>query len=279
MNKHFHALAVNLRTGAIVKLWSNVVMNGDNALGHTYTDDDGKKYKRRSNDPQVFQDVDSDNETLIAVRLPRLDVMMEQQTLPDGYTYCERVVGEAIARVGNEQSAEVELKKSYNDYLALRAIHACKDWRLAACYKNYSLPFIAMVAPKQANPADKIHFTSKGNCLLFTGDPGQTVVTLENTCKWNYIYIVHPDGSVTEHSPAEITDTEGVDDDGEYILPSAAWVDHLIHPRVLWAFALKYKAIVDERAAEVATARWLLETGYFDELCKTNKFFDPNINL
>lgn len=112
------------------------------------------------------------------------------------------------------------------------------------------------------------YYSPRGHQLLYVGDPVSVpVITLENYTKWYEIYVISPEGRV-----------EKVDSDlvlavlGEY--HDAQICDHVFHPRLLYRIAQELGGEVEERAAEVAAGRWMLEARNTDEF----HFSDPNIN-
>lgn len=99
-------------------------------------------------------------------------------------------------------------------------------------------------------------YTSKRNHpLLFVGEPStDPILTAENYTKWYELYLVQPDGSVTEVAVEDLQLVMEQHDD-------ARWVDHLYHPRLIYWLADQLKAEIDERLIEVAIGRWILESG------------------
>lgn len=97
-------------------------------------------------------------------------------------------------------------------------------------------------------------FTSKrGKPLLCqTTYPEKSIITLENYSKWYSIYLIEPDGSVTEIDHKiinEISDSVG----------RVLSISHNYHPLLLEKLGEKLDCYVDEISIEVATGRWYLE--------------------
>ena len=115
------------------------------------------------------------------------------------------------------------------------------------------------------------YLSPRGIPLLYIGKPlDKPVVTLENYTKWYKIYLVMPDGSVVEKCVSDV-------DENHRFLKQHYWVDHLIHPRALYALADQLGGYTEERSLEVAMARWIGETGNFDELMKKENFYSPDL--
>lgn len=78
------------------------------------------------------------------------------------------------------------------------------------------------------------------------------VVTLENYCKWYWIFIVFPNGYVTR---AEYNTLSALED--KYGKPLMG--DHIFHPKLLELLAEHLEGVVDEVTLETALGRWMLE--------------------
>lgn len=86
--------------------------------------------------------------------------------------------------------------------------------------------------------------------LLYVGDPPtETVLTVENYCKWYRLHLVHPDGSVEPIPfPMDCEQTGG-----------SGFVDHVPHPRAVVEEAHRRDVVLHDAAMERITGRWALE--------------------
>lgn len=123
---------------------------------------------------------------------------------------------------------------------------------------------------KSLNPhaSNRTYLSPRGHLLLYVGEPiDKPIITLENYTKWYEIYLIKPEGAV-----------EKVDNDivlavlGEH--RDAQICDHVFHPRLLYRVAQELEGELEERAAEVAAGRWMLEVRETDDF----NFSDPAIN-
>lgn len=114
------------------------------------------------------------------------------------------------------------------------------------------------------------YLSPRGIPLLYIDKPlDKPVITLENYTKWYNIYLVMPDGSVVEKSVADV-------DENHRFLKQHYWVDHLVHPSALHALADQLGGYTEERSLEVSMARWITESGEFDEFMNAHNFFAPD---
>lgn len=103
-------------------------------------------------------------------------------------------------------------------------------------------------------PEIRTYLSKRGFPLLFVQPPLDVpVLTAENYDKWYELYLVQPDGSVTQVDSTAVLDVADKH-------PDARWVDHLYHPRLLYRLAKHLGAELDERLLEVATGRWIFES-------------------
>jgi hypothetical protein len=88
--------------------------------------------------------------------------------------------------------------------------------------------------------------------LLYTGEPLDVpVITLEAYEKWYEIFMVKPDGTVEAVDVRILQEAEEKDS-------KACWIDHDIHPRMLYRVAEILKGCTHDVAVEVATGRWVI---------------------
>lgn len=121
--------------------------------------------------------------------------------------------------------------------------------------------------PQQTDRDIRIYYSDRGMPLLYMGAPLEVpVLTLENYTKWYRIFMVMPDGSVTDISD-QVNEALSKYSDAQIR-------DHSYHPRLLYRLAEMNKGCVDERAIEVAAGRWIIEatedTSY--------NFHDPSLD-
>lgn len=117
-------------------------------------------------------------------------------------------------------------------------------------------------------PKIAVYVTSRNHPLLYTGELfDKPMLTLENYDKWYGAHLVMPDGSVVEVPSKDLV---AVTDK----FADARWIDHLLHPRLLYRLARHLDAYIDIRAIEVAAGRWMIEHIEDDSHNFNDPYFD-----
>lgn len=103
--------------------------------------------------------------------------------------------------------------------------------------------------PKKNPLAPSIHYSPRGNPLLYIGKPPCDLIVLENYCKWYEVFLLREDGTVEPVDP--FVNISIMQETGE------AWmVDHCFHPYLLDALGKHFGAEVHDLSREVALGRW-----------------------
>lgn len=92
-----------------------------------------------------------------------------------------------------------------------------------------------------------IRFSKRNLPLIYTGKSAEenSILTAELYCKWYYLYLVHPDGTIQEIEPALVDDVN--------------YADNVWDPIDIEKFAEKYNLIMDEQFYEMLLGRWEIE--------------------
>lgn len=80
-------------------------------------------------------------------------------------------------------------------------------------------------------------------------DIEDSIVTVENYCKWYDLQVVLPTGEIQRHGFDEL----------EGFTESSAYVDHVPNPAAVVRWAASHNYRVDQRSLEMMLGRWLLE--------------------
>lgn len=102
---------------------------------------------------------------------------------------------------------------------------------------------------------DATKYVSERDILLFCQEPntyGKPTVTMEDYMKWYGVHILHSDGRVESVSPDLLSE---IDDK----LGGGLMGDHNYHPHLLRGIAKHIGGVVDYRAEEAVTGRWVNE--------------------
>jgi len=91
--------------------------------------------------------------------------------------------------------------------------------------------------------------------LLLDGVPSFPTVTVKNETKWYALYVVYPDGQVSEHHFGHL----------ESYTDQSAYRDHVPNPAAVQKWADSQGFATDHRAMEMILGRWLIESLGYDE--------------
>ncbi len=96
--------------------------------------------------------------------------------------------------------------------------------------------------------------------LLLEGVPSFPMVTVKNEPKWYALYVVHPDGQVSEYHFGHLE---------PYAEDQSAYRDHVPNPAVVQKWADSQGFGTDCCAMAMILGRWLIESlGYDEALAK-----------
>lgn len=123
-------------------------------------------------------------------------------------------------------------------------------------------------AIKNVEPEYRFHFTERGQPTVYVRAPSdKPVLTVANYCKWYELYLVNPDGSVTEVDSTVIHEVcDKID--------GATWVDHIYSPQLFYGVAELLGAYYCSESAEVIVGRWLLENHSLSEVAEEYKLYN-----
>lgn len=123
------------------------------------------------------------------------------------------------------------------------------------------------------NKDSEIYYSVHRNIpLLYVGKSQVLpIITLENCSKWYGVEIIHPNGVVDHIQPDVLNHVAKM-------YPDAPYGDHNFHPHFLYHLADFLQAKVDERAIEVAGARWLYEQEGSEDFFHPSKLEPITIN-
>ena len=104
-----------------------------------------------------------------------------------------------------------------------------------------------------------LRYSDRGHLLVWTGNADHQIVTVELYEKWYDLYLVAPDGTVTEVSFGDLEDPRYCEGD------QTAVSDHVPNPVVVAAYAQANEYDVDNLAIELIVGRWeiSIEENYF----------------
>jgi len=96
------------------------------------------------------------------------------------------------------------------------------------------------------------YFSERGIPLVYWGQPpNKPTITVENYMKWYTLYVIKPNGEVTQ------LNTHDYDFDG-------GWGDHIPHPQLVLDVAKKLDMEVDDNALDMVAGRYAREHLKYD---------------
>tara|TARA_Y100001956_G_scaffold82973_1_gene107794 strand:- start:188203 stop:190527 length:2325 start_codon:yes stop_codon:yes gene_type:complete len=104
----------------------------------------------------------------------------------------------------------------------------------------------SMTPPKDG----KIYHSSRDHRLIAKETLDKPVLTCESYTKWYNLYLLNPDGSVTEINGLDL---------GEYY-DGQAWIDHIYNPEAVRAYCEAKDYYLDEQSYELIVGRWVIES-------------------
>lgn len=107
-----------------------------------------------------------------------------------------------------------------------------------------------MTSSTQNSPAIVYRSPGRGKPLICQTPNTIPVLTMENCEKWYSLYLLHPDGAITEVDRDLVLDC---------VERGEMWVDHIYHPNLLKRVAKRLDGCVDVVSLEVAAGRWVME--------------------
>lgn len=112
--------------------------------------------------------------------------------------------------------------------------------------------FTSSIVPGHMSPFKdgKIYYSPRDHRLIAKETLDKPVLTCESYTKWYNLYLLNPDGSITE--------INGLDLDEHY--DGHAWIDHIYNPEAVKAYCEAKDYYLDEQSYELIVGRWVIES-------------------